>query len=413
MKHLMNKKKYLLLVVFIIVVILIFISTATNFGPSKSVSKYRSEINGESSARVAKWKVTGVTKKRGQSISLDAGFTASILEGSGNWFFDIENRSEVTAGINKDNSSITLRLEANGLDSYGDSINWDFLTGEDNNPIDNPINFEVYVYNTTAENLLFYQNKNDAADEISFTTYVGKSDDEKLNYKEIIKNTENVDYHKTLVFKTQEPTTPSPFTFDKKTEMVDSKLVTYYELSIPLSSLTDFTTNLGLGDNKTNICFQVVWSVETVGDSTTPSGEVKTYNANTLIEGTSSTAEYQYTIGGKYYYIDIKQKEFFDYATYTSSLGGEPRFKFDQMSIPYSQLSVAQKTQVEGYSELQTKTLTTLEEVEHLVEYLEYMQYKKFDEDNQKFLEFLRREPYLNIELQLSMKFNLTVEQVG
>lgn len=308
----MNKKKYLLLVVFVIVVILISISTT--FGPSKSVSKYRSEINGESgSARVAKWKVTGITKKRGQSISLDAGFSTNILEGEGNWFFDIENGSEVTAGINKDNSSITLRLAAEKLKPYETvgsdgkgSIGWDYL-GADK---PNPINFKIYAYNTSAENLLRYQNMNDETSPLlTFAEFTQKSDEEKLDYKEIVVDGDAT-YKKTLVLETKsddtetlEPLISLPLTFMREK---DSE---YYELSIKLSQLTDLATNLGLGNNKTNICFRVAWNVESSGDFTTPSGEVQTYNAHTLIEGTPSDTQMKtYEIGGKTYYINTEKK---------------------------------------------------------------------------------------------------------
>jgi len=405
----MNKKKYLLLVVFVIVVILISISTT--FGPSKSVSRYRSEINGESSARVAKWKVTGVTKKRGQSISLDAGFQTNILEGEGNWFFDIENGSEVTAAINKDNSSITLRLAAEKLKPYettesdgSGSIKWNYLGTT------NPISFKIYAYNTSAADLLFYQKIDDATSPLlSFADFAKKADAEKLNYKEIV--IDKPEFKKSLVFETK----------GDDTTFIREKDSAYYELSINLSQLTDLATNLGLGDNKTNICFQVAWKVEASGDFTTPSGEVQTYDTHTLVEGTPSDALVKkYEIDGKTYYIDTEKKEFFDYITYTSSLGGEPRFKFssetsnEQISVPYSKLSETQKTQIEGYATLQSKeNFASLEELEHFVEYLEYMQYNEFVEYNEKFKEFSKSLPYLNMGVQFSMQFNLLVEQVN
>lgn len=406
----MNRKKYLLLVVFAIVAILVSISTT--FGPSKSVSSYRSEINGESNARVAKWKVTGVTKKNGQSLSLDAGFKANILEGEGNWFFDIENRSEVAAAIKKENSSIVFRLASEKLSEHetkdGDkgSIGWNFLDTE------NPINFKIYAYNTSAENLLFYQNINDSTITKTFAEYNQVPDSEKLNYKEII--VDQPEYKKTLILETKsddtdtlEPSISLPLTF------IREKDSTYYELSINLSQLTNLATDLGLGDNKKNICFQIAWKVESSGDYTTPSGEVQTYDTHRLVEGTPSDAQTDtYDFNGKKYYIAVEKKEFFDYAIYTSSLGGEPRFKFENSTVPYSRLSVAQKTKIESYKSYNKENITSLEELEQLIEYLEYAQYQKFIINNKKFEEFSNSLPYLQMGLQFTVQFNLLVEQI-
>lgn len=400
----MNKKNYLLIVVFIVVVILVVVSF--QFKPSTSVSSYRSEMNGNAGARVAKWQVTGVTKKNGESISLDVGFKDNIVEGTGNWFFEIENASEVNAAIHK-NSTITLRLDGENLSPYGENINWNFL-----NNIDNPVNFKIYVYLASAEELLIYQNKNVETDRIDFTDYAKKSDIEKKEYIEIV-NDDGI--NKVLVLDTQNDV----LVFEKKSELVDAQIVSYYECTFSLSDkVNDFFLNLGFADKKTNISFRVEWSIDSTEQSGDTTDTETMYSVYKCIEGIpSTTTPYVYTIDGKNYYIDIQEKNFFDYLKYTSSLGGEPRFEFKSESsligakliVPFSQLTEIQKREIEGYQSLINQELNTLEDIQHLTDYLEYMQYKLFNEKNKAFTEKL---PYLSMGLKFSVQFDLRVEQV-
>lgn len=409
----MNKKSCLLIFVLIVVVVLITISLST----STSVSSYRSEINGSINARVAKWSVSSVTKKNGESIFLEAGFKDNIIEGSGNWFFDIENASEVNAAIQK-NSTITLRLDANNLSSQGESISWNFL---DN--IDNPVHFKIYVYQASAEQLLFYQkNSGEKIETISFTEYSQKTDEEKEEYVEVIDTNGKTEI---VILDTD----TSSLTFVKKQELEDTQMVSYYEYTLTLGNQlsNDFSLGLGLDTSKSNICFRVEWSVEQTSDSSEEidvveqtsdsSEEEKKYNTYTIVEEkpAADSSYTTYMIDGKEYYIDIQEKNFFDYLKYTSSLGGEPYFEFPsnesdlkgaQLIVFFSYLTTEQKEKILNYK---NQTIETMEDLTHLKEYLEYTEYSTFQSDYQKFIEQL---PYLSMGLKISIQFDLRVEQV-
>ena len=86
--------------IFLVFVLVVFgiLSISGNFKQSTSSAKYRSEISGDDSARVAKWDVSTISKQNGATLDLSAGFKKTIGEETeGNWFIEISNQSEVTA----------------------------------------------------------------------------------------------------------------------------------------------------------------------------------------------------------------------------------------------------------------------------------------------------------------------------
>lgn len=393
----MNKNKYLIVVALFVVIFLITISC--NFKPSTTISRYRSEINGsDSSARVAKWSINSITKKNGQSISLDAGFNENIEDGSGNWFFDIENKSEVVAHI-KDGGKITLRLDSDSLDSYEDKIKWNFING-----VKNPISFKIYVYNASASSLLFYEKDSNL---ISFDDYEKLSITDKIGYIEVLKKDDSVTELKLL------DTDNTELIFDKGTEIVNSKIKYYYQLQVDLTdSLKSQIYELGFNETNSSICFRVAWSVSgEKNESTLNNTDESYYYANKVLEGISTNiSDLNYTIGNKNYYIEKKQLTFFNYLKYTSSLGGEPRFEFQTTGgkklVAYSELTQNQKNTIENYKNLK---INSLEDLNKYTEYLEYLEYKRFSLDNE---EFIKELSYLVMGLKISINFNLTVEQV-
>lgn len=400
----MNKKTYLIFVALLVVILLVTISS--NFKQSTTVARYRSELNSsDSSARVAKWNITSLTKKKGQSISLDAGFNENIEDGTGNWFFDIENSSEVTAHI-KDGGTITLRLDSDSLATYGDQINWSFI---DN--VDNPVQFQIYVYQTSAESLLFYQ-KDDI--ELSFDAYSQLSDTDKKGYIEVVKD-EAVT--KLELFNTIN----SKLTFERKSEIIDSKIQYYYQLQINLTEqLASEIYKLGFNGTNSSLCFRVAWSVSGVGSGSSTTTEETSYFAHKIMEGTSTnTDDINFRVNGKSYYIEKRKLPFFDYLKYTSSLGGEPRFEFPTTGgtklVSYSHLTSSQKETIKGYEALKKtagtggNTADSLDDLNKYTEYLEYNEYERFNQDNNTFIQGLS---YLGMGLKMSIRFDLTIEQV-
>lgn len=400
----MNKKKYFILVALFTVILLIAISS--NFKQSTTVSRYRSELNGSSSARVAKWNITSLTKKNGQSVSLDAGFNENVEEGTGNWFFDIENKSEVTARI-QDGGIITLRLDSDSLSSYGDQIEWNFI-----NNVDNPVHFQIYVYDASASSLLFYEKNGNV---ITFDAYNALSETDKKDYAEVFKKEDAITELKLL------DTNSPDLRFERKSEIVDSKVNYYYQAEINLTEqLTNQIYELGLNKEKASICFRVLWSVSGVdNDTSSTTTNEKFYYTYKLVEGTSANSnDENYNISGVNYYIERRELPFFDYLKYTSSLGGEPRFEFPTTGgkklVPYSQLTTEQKKVIEGYKDLKNETgtgssISSLENLKKYIEYLEYTQYGIFNEDNESFIKELS---YLVMGLKMTIHFDLTIVQV-
>ena len=132
-----NIKKYLFIIAVCAVIAILVYSSETN--QSRTNAAYRTEMNGTDSARVAKWDINSLDKD-GEEMSLSAD-VQNIESGSGNWFLEIENLSEVSAKLNG-SSTIGLRLDSEifGLKSYGNDNPWNFIEGESN-----PIKFVVYI----------------------------------------------------------------------------------------------------------------------------------------------------------------------------------------------------------------------------------------------------------------------------
>ncbi len=408
----MSRKKYIILV--LIFGLVLALSFCFKINTSTTTAHYRSDLDATSTARVAKWDIRSVTKKKGESIQLDAGFSDTIIDGSGNWFFEMENASDVKAAINK-TSTIKLRLDAETLNTKEDALgflSWDFLG------TNNPVNFAIYMYNTSAESMISYQK---GTTTIPYHEFSGVAD--KTGYEEVITVPDGVT--KTLILDTASDGFNDNFKFQRKIELVDAKEVIYYELVISLDSIFDQNISLGLGDTKTNYSFQVHWEVS----STSSTGEKieensKEYIAYAYKEGTISPNTFivngkefntNYTLNDINYYVEQTNKDIFEYLKYTSSLGGEPQFEFVTTSatgknqlikVRYSNLTEAQRNTIKSYA---NNSIETLDDLKHLIEYCQYTQYETFQIDMASFMESLS---YLSMGLECKITFNILVEQV-
>ena len=99
----MNIKKYLFIIAICAVIALIVYSSGGN--KSTTNAAYRTEVNGSDSARVAKWDINSLDKD-GEEMSLSAD-VQNIETGSGNWFLEIENLSNLELN-NKPSISFSL-----------------------------------------------------------------------------------------------------------------------------------------------------------------------------------------------------------------------------------------------------------------------------------------------------------------
>ena len=241
---------------------------------SKTDAKYFTELDSDATtAHVAKWDIKGVTKRDGKSINLAAGFSKKLNEGdTGSWYFQISNYSEVYAAISK-RSKIRFRLDNDGYtDTSVNEIKWDFLEDLSNNPIENPISFEVNIYNSSVENLLTYQLKSNPSEVISYDAYSQLTN--KADYDEVI----NSNVANCELFKTS-----SSLTFKKAFEKDENgKTIYFYYADLSFENITDSQLDeilkLGLGDTREDVTMQIKWNIgQNVGGGSISNNTYKIY----------------------------------------------------------------------------------------------------------------------------------------
>ena len=398
MKKIKIEFKYVMIL--LVVVIGVMLALSGTMMETKTMTAYKTTIDGSDSARVAKWDVVGLTKNNAANMNLNAGFSQEVKE-SGNWYFEIENKSEVNAIINN-KSTVKFRLMHSSFqDNKNDTISWNFLNGKTN-----PVEFTIYAYNASANTMLTYKHK-ETNSEIKYDEYFALSTQKKLEYTE--------QFDKGTVTETNLGQI-SELTFKKKSEVIDGQTVYFYEATIDLSKLTDAESILGLGVTKTNTTFRVHWSVSAEGDSQIPQEVLnrKYYkyvisDTNTAIDGYSPmTGNYNDGNGTpQYIFQSTDGVDFFTYLKYTSTLGGQPMFEFlnstgtQTLLVAFDKLSVEQKNTILSYSGSSV--------ARQYWEYLTYKQYTTFASDNILLQDNLA---YMSYGLKVQMIFNITVEQV-
>lgn len=310
-KKIKIKKAYIFAFAFVVLVVLLAISGTKS---SKTDAKYFTKLDSDATtARVAKWDIKGVTKRDGKSINLAAGFSKKLNEGdTGSWYFQISNYSEVYAAISK-RSKIRFRLDNDGYtDTSVNEIKWDFLEDLSNNPIENPISFEVNIYNSSVENLLTYQLKSDPSEVISYDAYSQLTN--KADYDEVI----NSNVANCELFKTS-----SSLTFKKAFEKDENgKTIYFYYADLSFEKITDSQLDeilkLGLGDTREDVTMQIKWNIgQNVGGGSISNNTYKmyeltdnllnaTYKSYDLVKNNSIYISYDLVENAneyKYYYV--------------------------------------------------------------------------------------------------------------
>ena len=309
-KHQINFNK-ILITLGVIALFLILVASSMKNGTN---AKYNSRVDMDSSTRVAKWDVKGITKKNGQNINFEAGFSSKLAEGDeGNWYFHISNYSEVNAKIS-DNSRIRFRIDNDSYDSsIKDTITWNFMKDPTTNlPLNNPIYFSIEAYDSSVETLIKYQNKTTGTT-ISYDDYQNLSSTDKETYDEIISNSVN----KIKLFETSQ----NAFTLTEASEKdKNDKTIYFYYFDINFKDY--FTTayesflQLGFDNRKTDTTFRVSWKINKVGSQQTTSAERK-YNVYAI----SNNQEPDKPIYGPLnegtitYYIGATEMNLFDYCS--------------------------------------------------------------------------------------------------
>lgn len=383
-----NKSVYIIGILFTIVFVIILLMMPSSLVSSTN-SSYKTSISGSDYARVAKWNIVSVDKD-GNNVLMNVDFVKKLDSGStGYWFFEMNNQSEVLAELDN-SSSITLKLKHNNFSGLANEITWNFLEG------DNPVTFRGLFFDDSIDNILRYENVHTSQD-ITNDEYNLLQDDEKVNYKEVIKKKET----KTL-FETN-----GTLKFQRKIDNGEA----YYESVIPLTFPSENKVMDMTGNKKT---IALYWNVS---DSSTGSGTSITnkYNAYSLVtdatnkqivSGTNATG---YPIGDSRYYIVYDEKDYFDYL---NTFGFEPMFVFPTTliggteKVSYSKLTSAQIVTITSY---EINNPSSLDDLKHYVEKLTYVQFSAFEKDVEK---FEQEQGYIGYGLICNILFNIRVSQV-
>lgn len=383
-----NKSVYIIGILFTIVFVIIILMMPSSLVSSTN-SSYKTSISGSDYARVAKWNIVSVDKD-GNNVLMNVDFVKKLDSGStGYWFFEMNNQSEVLAELDN-SSSITLKLKHNNFSGLANEITWNFLEG------DNPVTFRGLFFDDSIDNILRYENVHTSQD-ITNDEYNLLQDDEKVNYKEVIKKKET----KTL-FETN-----GTLKFQRKIDNGEA----YYESVIPLTFPSENKVMDMTGNKKT---IALYWNVS---DSSTGSGTSITnkYNAYSLVtdatnkqivSGTNATG---YPIGDSRYYIVYDEKDYFDYL---NTFGFEPMFVFPTTliggteKVSYSKLTSAQIVTITSY---EINNPSSLDDLKHYVEKLTYVQFFAFEKDVEK---FEQEQGYIGYGLICNILFNIRVSQV-
>lgn len=436
-KKIKIKKAYIFAFAFVVLVVLLAISGTKS---SKTDAKYFTKLDSDATtARVAKWDIKGVTKRDGKSINLAAGFSKKLNEGdTGSWYFQISNYSEVYAAISK-RSKIRFRLDNDGYtDTSVNEIKWDFLEDLSNNPIENPISFEVNIYNSSVENLLTYQLKSDPSEVISYDAYSQLTN--KADYDEVI----NSNVANCELFKTS-----SSLTFKKAFEKDENgKMIYFYYADLSFEKITDSQLDeilkLGLGDTREDVTMQIKWNIgQNVGGGSISNNTYKiyeltdnllnaTYKSYDLVKNNSIYISYDLVENAneyKYYYVSnssssvvkngyganveyngsyLNVSSYSNLVDYYNNYTSEPTFSLQSITFDYydnkwnSKDATISALSSKKYSELTSDDIAKLEscsvyethyfaynystaDLNNYANYMNYKNYKSFIE-NTKFI---------------------------
>lgn len=436
-KKIKIKKAYIFAFAFVVLVVLLAISGTKS---SKTDAKYFTKLDSDATtARVAKWDIKGVTKRDGKSINLAAGFSKKLNEGdTGSWYFQISNYSEVYAAISK-RSKIRFRLDNDGYtDTSVNEIKWDFLEDLSNNPIENPISFEVNIYNSSVENLLTYQLKSNPSEVISYDAYSQLTN--KADYDEVI----NSNVANCELFKTS-----SSLTFKKAFEKDEKgKTIYFYYADLSFEKITDSQLDeilkLGLGDTREDVTMQIKWNIgQNVGGGSISNNTYKiyeltdnllnaTYKSYDLVKNNSIYISYDLVENAneyKYYYVStssssvvkngyganveyngsyLNVSSYSNLVDYYNNYTSEPTFSLQSITFDYydnkwnSKDATISALSSKKYSELTSDDIAKLEscsvyethyfaynystaDLNNYANYMNYKNYKSFIE-NTKFI---------------------------
>lgn len=401
-----TKKKSIDLTSFAFYMLIIFslLFVITNYLTSGLLAKYLSKDSSDDDGQVAKWEINF-----DDSNTLNTYISPTYLDyGSyGEWVLDIQNSSEVSAEITQ-NSEMVLKLYSSHFDPSHYHDTWDFLHDKDENFIDNPLNFRIYLYNCNSTILKDYY--------LIDGVFDNTVQQEGLNVQEY-----------TLL-----DTQTSLLTFD----LIIENGVHCYQAKLNVGELSDIYV---LACDGGEASLRVVWTVNKNLNSESVEEYLNTYDViltsefdvnkhvgivnkstseDIVIKGQSFTDNQIqtlidsncFTIDDKEYVIVYEQKDAFDYLIYTSSLGGEVMITLEEDDVTYvkksSLLNQAEK------DILAARTITSISTLTDLSKYLEKLNYGVFINYLDDLDQYQNDKGYLGLGLRCSIELNLKVEQV-
>lgn len=405
------------------------------------LARFLSTSNNNDSARVAYWDID-VVDENGNDIGVNQGSSHLDSEDKGNKFFQVSNKSEVAAAFSSD-STIALKFTADTFKSTTDIASWDFIT-LNSNIIDNPCEFNIYIYNCEVSDLDKYLTYTKGTNVINKQTYDNLTDEEKEDYiedvvlpsdglitEELLLSTSD----STLIIEKQIEDGIPYFYLKKNLENADTKYTFPVNDNTYTFRLEWKIGNYSSSGSSVNTKFKAYYLIERSEYNTTDYDGYISYNKNnnstseqTVLSNNSNTYYYSYEITleneTKDLVLAYKQFDYFEYLIYTSSLGGEP--VFTNIDFIYSDFETNSSGIYKvGYSKLSTDVLTeisnrtiTVTGEEDVFSYNSLMKYKeKLQADAYKiFLEskddFENSLGYLSIGLNCSVVYNLKVVQL-
>lgn len=390
------KRNKLSTVVFYTLIVLMILFVISTYLSSGLVAKYTSTDSATDSARVAKWDIDFLDSK---GAALESVVTSTHLESgnSGSWGLDISNNSEVAAKF-ANSSNIRLRLQSPSFDAEHDHNTWDFLHDNLGEHINNPINFEIYMYNCSLKDIDV------------------KNDETQVKLLDTSVEGENA----------------------LKFDMVIEEGVLYYETIVNIGSMlnNDFLLSYLNGETPGQASLVIKWKVEEVAGAVDTSTKYTSYHvietseyskdkykgivsvANndeiTLMENADVTEEVTYTYGTgeneKKYVIAYKEHEYFQYLIYSSSVGGEVMITITEDGKIYRKRST--KLSNEDIAELNARSIADVDNLDALNQYIEklgYYQYLRFEETKSN---YDKVSGYISLGLTCRIILDLKVEQV-
>lgn len=442
MNKLYKYKKIMFYLVFVIMVV--FMWSFGSFYVSHSSASYKSDISGDSTAKVAKWNIVDVSKKEGASIDLELGFAEKITDTDsgrqGHWFLELDNLSEVNAKIDL-NSKISLQLRHDTFTGLKNN-DWNFLGSI------NPLKFNISLYQGSIDDVIKFKYGTSIYD---YAYYENAATVTKNMLTPVFEESKLI----CSIIKTEDiPTFTS-------SSMIDGKIV--YSIDVCLKDiLTDQTVidklTFGFGNNSTKKVLCLSWeiddssiiTVESFSElSSKPKNENYTYvvtnegnqkykwdsslfafvpinvssdsykryelstvKSSNIVSGTDPDG-YSVTIGTEkeIYYFNEIECEFADYFLFSH---GEPTYTFGSTMVRFSLLTSSQIAQVKArtITDNGVSNSPTSADYNDLKLYLEKLEYPQYDRFQSEYVSFASGSIYLSYGLSCKFILDLKVSQV-